>query len=59
MSREEYIYPVEHCDTTVMGSVSIPAHPLECATLKVVHRALVIQTVKQTAPLFRERYTET
>jgi hypothetical protein len=50
---------VKCCSDIVMGVVLIHACPLGCVALKTVYRALVIQTVKQIAQLFRERYTET
>jgi PHP family Zn ribbon phosphoesterase len=40
------------------GVLSTPAHPLKCVILRIVHRALVIQAVKQIVQLFRKRYTE-
>jgi hypothetical protein len=40
---------------TVMGVLSIPARPLECIVLRIVHRVPVIQTVKQTVQPFREK----
>jgi hypothetical protein len=42
-----------------MGVLSIPMRPLECAISGTVHRALIIQMVKQIVQLFKERYTET
>jgi hypothetical protein len=53
-----YLYPVKRRATTVMSVLSTPVHPLKCVTSRIVHRASVIQTVKQTIPLFRKRYTE-
>jgi hypothetical protein len=44
--------------TIVTGVLWTPAHPLKCVTLITVHRAPVTQIVKQTAQLFRKRYTE-
>jgi hypothetical protein len=41
-----------------MGILLILAHLLEYAILRTMHHALVIQTVKQTVQLFRERYIE-
>jgi hypothetical protein len=41
-----------------MGVVSIPMSPLAHVILKIVHRASVIQTVKQIVQLFIENYTE-
>jgi hypothetical protein len=41
-----------------MGVISIPSRPLARAALKIMHHALVIQTVKQTVQLFREMNTE-
>jgi hypothetical protein len=32
--------------------VMVPARPLECVILRIVHHAHVIQTVKQTVQLF-------
>jgi hypothetical protein len=49
----------KHHNATVMGVVSIPVHPLMHVALKTMHHAQVIQTVKQTVQLFREKYTET
>jgi hypothetical protein len=53
-----YLYPVKRRATTVMSVLSTPVHPLKCVTSRIVHRASVIQTVKQTIPFFRKRYTE-
>jgi hypothetical protein len=50
---------VKHRYATVMGVVLIPARSFTSVALRNVHRALVIQTVKQTIQLFREMYTET
>jgi hypothetical protein len=44
---------------TILGVVSILARPLVHIALKTVHRVPVIQMVKQTVQLFKERYTET
>jgi hypothetical protein len=41
-----------------MGVVSVHAHPLKCIISIIVHRAPIIQTVKQTDQLLREMYTE-
>jgi hypothetical protein len=41
-----------------MGVILIQVHPLKHVILRTVHRALVIQTGKQTVQLFRERYIE-
>jgi hypothetical protein len=41
-----------------MGVLSTPVQPLECVALRIVHRASVIQTVKQTIQLFRKWYPE-
>jgi hypothetical protein len=41
-----------------MNILLVHAHPLECVALRTVHCAPVIQTVKQTVQVFRERYTE-
>jgi hypothetical protein len=49
---------VKHHTATVMGVLSTPAQPLKCVALRTMHRASVIQTVKQTIQLFRKRYTE-
>jgi hypothetical protein len=42
-----------------MGIISIYAHPLKCVVSRIVHHTPVIQTVKQTVQLFKERYTKT
>jgi hypothetical protein len=47
-----------HHAATLTNNLLILTHPLECTILRIVHRALVIQNVKQTVQLFRERYTE-
>jgi hypothetical protein len=54
-----YLYSVKRRTTTVMGVLSIPAHPLECVASITVHTASVIQTVKQAGQHSRERYPET
>jgi hypothetical protein len=41
-----------------MDVVSIPARPLACVALTIVHRASVIQAGKQIVQLFKERYRE-
>jgi hypothetical protein len=56
--QKVYLYPVKHRSATVIGIISIPTRPITRATLKTMHHALVIRTVKQTAQLFRKRYTE-
>jgi hypothetical protein len=43
---------------TVMNVILIPACPLMRVVLKNIHHTLVIQMVKQTIQLFRERYTQ-
>jgi hypothetical protein len=40
-----------------MGILLALAHSLKCVISRTVHHASVIQTVKQTVQLFRERYT--
>jgi hypothetical protein len=45
---------VKHHGATAMGVVLIPARPLEHAVLKIVYRAPVIQTVKQSIQLFEK-----
>jgi hypothetical protein len=37
-----------------MGVVSVPMRPLEYVISRIVYRASIIQTVKQTVQLFRE-----
>jgi hypothetical protein len=37
------------------GVLSTPAHPLKCVVLRIVHRELVIQAVKQIVQLFRKK----
>jgi hypothetical protein len=49
---------MKHHVATVMDVLLTPVHPLKCVALRIVHRAPVIQTVKQTVALFRKRYTE-
>jgi hypothetical protein len=56
--RRGYLYPVKHHAATVKGVHLTPVHPLKCIALKTMHHVPVIQTVKQTVPLFRKRYTE-
>jgi hypothetical protein len=53
--RKVYLYPVKHRTATVIGIISIPTCPIARATLKTMHHALVIRTVKQTAQLFRKK----
>jgi hypothetical protein len=43
---------------TVSCVISIQAHLLKHVILRIVHRASVIQMVKQTVQLFRKMYTE-
>jgi hypothetical protein len=53
---KEIFIVVKHHDATVMNVISIPMCPLAHITLKIVYCAPVVQTVKQTVQLFRERY---
>jgi PHP family Zn ribbon phosphoesterase len=46
------------CAATITDVVLIQAHPLKHVISRTVHRASVIQTVKQIVQLFRKRYTE-
>jgi phage tail sheath protein FI len=50
---------MKHRVATVMSVDLVPVRPLECIILRIVHRATVVQMVKQIVQLFRERYTET
>jgi hypothetical protein len=43
---------------TIIGVFLTPAHPLKCVASRIMHRAPVIQTVKQTDQLFRKMYIE-
>jgi hypothetical protein len=43
---------------TVTDVVSIQTHSLNHVVSRTIHRASVIQTVKQTVQLFRKGYTE-
>jgi hypothetical protein len=52
------IYSLRSVVATVTGVLLVHAHPLKCIASRTVHPALVIQMVKQTVQLFRERYTE-
>jgi hypothetical protein len=49
---------VKHRAATLIGVLSTLTHPLKCVALRIVHRASVIQTIKQTGQLFRKKYTE-
>jgi hypothetical protein len=52
------IYSLRSVVATVTGVLLVYAHPLKCIASRTVLPALVIQMVKQTVQLFRERYTE-
>jgi hypothetical protein len=56
--RRRYLYPVKRRVATIMGIVLVPTRPLKCVVSRTMHRAPVIQTVKQTIQLFRERYRD-
>jgi hypothetical protein len=56
---KEIFIAVKHRSAIVMGIVLIPARSLVHVALKIMHHAPIVQTVKQTIQLFRERYTET
>jgi hypothetical protein len=43
---------------TIIVVFLTPAHPIKCVASRIMHRAPVIQTVKQTDQLFRKRYIE-
>jgi hypothetical protein len=49
---------VKRCGSIVMDVGSIPAHPFERTVLKTMHRAPIIQMVKQLIQPFSERYTK-
>jgi hypothetical protein len=42
-----------------MDVVLVFTRPLKCVISRIVYCALVVQMVKQTIQLFRERYIET
>jgi hypothetical protein len=45
--------------TTVMDVISVPAPAINIDALRAMHRAPVIQTVKQTIQLLIKKYAET